>query len=111
MNRHDMRALWRKRSIAQGWDGNVHIRMRREVTVLRFVERPFEIVDLRANVDAAGQGTAVLNAGKRGKTGKRQIDLGRRSHGSVVTDLQTEVRIEIGWIEQAHECCLGIGVR
>src|SRR5687768_2399679 len=55
VNRHHMLACRRERRIADRWDVDIEIRLRRKLAILRSVKRSFEIINLRTYMDAAGE--------------------------------------------------------
>ena len=55
VNRHHVLALGRKRRISQRRNRSLQIRLLREVPILRFVERPLQIIDLVPNMNASLQ--------------------------------------------------------
>src|SRR5437870_2337240 len=53
VNRHHVRAAWRKRWIGERWNRDIQVRPRRDVAIFRRVEGPFEVINVRTKVNAA----------------------------------------------------------
>src|SRR5215831_15083596 len=97
-----MLAFGSKRWIGQRWDRDLQIRLSREIAVLRFVERAFEVVDLVADVNSAAQcaGLAIVKRREVRQAGEREIHFGYRSVSAVVLQFLHEVRREVSGVGQ-----------
>src|SRR6478672_829244 len=103
MNRHHMLAFRRERRIVERRNRQVEIRLSRKLAILRRVKRTFEIINLRADVNAStefGFRIIAVHATKRGQTIKREIDLRCNARRAIVAYLRQEVRIEIDRIDE-----------
>src|SRR5439155_16483503 len=84
-------------------------------SIFRSVEGAFEIIDFRADVDAAGEGLEESvgsdGIGERGKgrqAAKGEVDFGDGAVGTNIADAQGEGRIELRGIQELEEGALGV---
>ena len=114
-DRHHVMAGGRKRWIGDGGDGNIQDGMSRELSVLGGVKSPFQVIQLRADVDAACQRRAcrvpsTLERDERRHARQRQVHLGHGSLAPVVLHLDHEAGVEVRGIEQAQESSPRVGI-
>src|ERR1700733_16296774 len=103
-----------ERWIGERRERNFNIRIAREIAILRFVESAFQVIDLRADLDASTEQVAIGLAFERRKIRERgecKIDFREGAHAAIVLDLLDEVRREMRGIYEAHKRAFGVGVR
>ena len=93
----------------------IEIRSGGKFAVFGSVESAFEIIDFRADVNAAGKRLAetvgtdsACERRKGGEFAERKINFGDRAVGANVADAQRESGIELRRIHEIEECALGV---
>src|SRR5208282_388842 len=111
---HHMLPSRRERRMRKRRNRNLKIWIARKGAVLRCVEGPLQVIDLRADLDTAAEQVAValgLEPGELRKRGQREIDFRDRPLATVVLDFLNEVGREVSGIDQTHQRAFGVGVR
>src|SRR5437588_5351669 len=112
VNREHMFAVGRERRIENRGNGGIQVRRFGNLTVLRIVEGALQVVNVRPNVNAAGEGSqcilVALERGKTGQTAKREIHLRHVALRAKILDAIREDRIELGRINEMKESAFRI---
>src|SRR5580704_1070445 len=108
----DVLTIWRKRRIQNRGNRDIEIGRRREFAVFGGVEGAFEVIDFRADVDAAGERVEKafggVERGESRETAESKMNLGYCAHGADIANAKCKSGIELSGIEEFEKSALGI---
>src|SRR5579862_5690575 len=112
VDRHHVLAFRSKRGIGQRWNRRLQIRLSREVSVLRLVKRPLQIIDLVADVNASLERSVVaaLQGAELRQRRKCQVNFRYAAIPTIVLQLLYEVRRKMCGIGELEQRAFRIGI-